>query len=324
MFNIKSIGIITSVIVMLLSPFTSWWMYGGQAPDVKENEETKKDTVKEVSVKLYSTSTGEISELDFEEYICGVLLAEVPEYFEEEALKAMAVASRTYCYRRLDSEEKYTKHFSADLCDDYTHCLGYISRDEASRRWGQTAATEYYEKIKNVVEQTRGEILYYGGIVADTVFHASSSDYTEDAKNIWGYDVPYLVSVSTPEQAALSNVEYTADEFRDILQSEGVYCDFTDNISEWVKTIDVDERGRVRQVNICDCTITGRRMREIFSLKSTNFTLVYEGEKFKFSVKGNGHGVGMSQYGCQQFAKGGMGYKEILAHYYQNTELGLY
>ncbi len=323
MFNVKIIGIVAAIVTMISSPFSIWLAHDGQASLEKAKKQLNKDNFESMQIELYTTSTGEIVTLDFEEYICGVLLAEVPEYFEDEAMKAMAVAARTYCFRRLSSDAKYTKHYSADVCDDYTHCLGYISPDEAAVKWGEKAALEYYEKIKNNVEQTKGEILLYQDNVIDAVFHASSCDYTESAENIWGYEIPYLVSVSTPEQAALSYAEYTPEELKNILNQEGIRCNFSLETSKWLTEIKTDKNGRVEYINICNTQITGRRVREIFGLKSTNFDINFENEKFKFTAKGNGHGVGLSQYGAQQFAKSGVKYKDILSHYYKNTELGL-
>lgn len=324
MFNMKSIGIITAVIAMLFSPFSAWLIYRGQAPSGEYENKDDQEKADNICIELYVTSTGEKVKLDFEEYICGVLLAEVPQYFEDEAIKAVCVAARTYCYRRINSDEKYTKHFSADVCDDYTHCLGYISLDEAKVKWGEENAVKYYEKMKKAVNETKGEILYYQENVADTVFHASSCGYTESAENIWGYNVPYLLSVETPEKVSISHAEYTADEFKIILESEGISCLFNETAENWIGEINKDKNGRVETVEICSRIITGRRMREIFGLKSTCFDLVYTDQKFKFEVKGSGHGVGLSQYGCQEYAVKGKDHKYILSHYYPGTTIGTY
>ncbi len=322
--NYRVISIIVAICIMIISPTAAGLIVGGQASDEAKNEEFDKDALERKEVELYITSTGEKITIDLEEYVIRVMLAEVPSSFNIEALKAMSVAIRSYCLRRMDSVERYTKHFSAHVCTDYTHCLGYISPEEASDRWGEDSADALYKIMEDAVSQTRGEVLYYEGGIADTVFHASSFGFTESAENIWGFEIPYLVSVSTPEAVSVTYAEYTSNEFKSILESEGIYCKLTDGPSGWIKNVEKGENNRVKNVNISGTVITGRRIREIFGLKSTAFSLVCNDGVFKFEVSGNGHGVGMSQYGCSVLAEEGMEYREILAHYYKGTELALY
>ncbi|MBE6670870.1 MAG: stage II sporulation protein D [Ruminococcaceae bacterium] len=320
--NIKILGIIVSIIAMLFSPTVAGLFMTGQADTSSEGLD--KSNIEPKEIELYITSTGVKEELDFEEYVCCVLLGEVPATFDEEALKAMAVAVRSYCTRRMQTNDGYLKHYAADVCDDYTHCLGYISLEDAKKRWGDELANQYYDKIKNAVDQTKGEVLYYEGVVADTVFHSSSYGYTESAGNVWGADVPYLICVSSPEDANVSYAEYNSEEFRKILESEGVKCDLSIEPDGWLGETVKSEKGRTDRVYICGTAITGRRIREIFGLKSTCFDIIYNDGMFKFEVKGYGHGVGMSQYGCSVMASDGKKYTEILSHYYPQTELGLY
>ena len=135
--KLRVVGLLIAIFTMFFAPFSLWFIDYGQADGTFEDD---KNELENITVKLYITSTGEISELDFEEYICGVLLAEAPSSFDVEAIKAIAVAARTYVYRRMGNEEKYTVHFSADVCDDHAHCLGYLSLEDASNRWGKENA----------------------------------------------------------------------------------------------------------------------------------------------------------------------------------------
>ena len=308
---------------MLFSPTTLGLLGDGQAYG-NDNDIIDKSKVEDKTIKLYITSTGNTVEMDLEDYICQVLMSEVPASFNIEALKAMAVAARSYVLRRCESEEKYTKHFSCDVCDDYTHCLGYISKEDAEIMYGKETAFEYHQKIKEAVMETKGEVLYYDNNIADTVFHASSYKKTESAKNIWGFDVPYLVSVSSTEETQKSNVEFSLDEFDEILKKEGILCDFSGDENGFIGEIKDNESGRVEYVEIGGRKITGRRVREILGLKSTCFDVKYNNSSFSFEVKGNGHGVGMSQLGANSFAESGKNYKEILMHYYSGTKLGVY
>ncbi|MBQ7968991.1 MAG: stage II sporulation protein D [Clostridia bacterium] len=320
--NLKMIGILTAIFTMLLAPFSVCFLGDGQAE--AKSDSLDKSRLEDKAIEVYINATGEKKELDIEDYVCCVLLAEVPESFDEEATKAIAVAVRTYTCRRLESDEKYTKHFSAHMCDDYTHCLGFMTYEEAVSRWGEKLAKSSYDKIKKCVDETKGEILYYNGNVIDAVFHASSAGYTEDAKNVWGYDIPYLVSVETPEKYGESRVTLKGSELREILEKQGVSCNFEQAEEKWAESVEKDKRGRVKSICIGGTTLTGRRVREIFHLESTVFDLKYEDGLFIFDVKGHGHGVGLSQYGCQQLALDGKSYKEMLSLYYTGAELGLY
>jgi len=317
--NFRLIGILLLITAMVCSPTALGIMLGGQA--VEGNKQDTPST--SVTAELYVCSTGEIRKLELEEYVCCVLLAEVPYSFEYEALKAMAVAVRTYCLRRIEGENDYTKHFSADLCDDYTHCLGYISLDEARGRWGEDA-DEYYNAVKKAVDSTAGEVLYYDGELIDAVFHSSSYKNTESAKNIWGYDVPYLESVTTPENAEISKKIYSKDELIVMLENAGIRVDREVKPEEMIESVEKNKTGRVENVIICGKSITGRRIREIFGTKSTCFDPVFDGEKFVFTSRGSGHGVGLSQFGCEQMAKDGADYQEILSHYYTGITFGFY
>ncbi len=318
--NYRSVGIFVILFIMLISPSLSGIIFEGQTVQNKaeENSNCQPDTI-----KIYHDLSGDTEEIDFDEYICSVVLAEVPSSFENEALKAMSVAVRSYCLRRMGGEKK-VEHMGADVCDDYTHCMGYISFDEAKIRWGEDRATEYYEKVKNAVLATSGEVLYYGDELIDAVFHASSDDMTESAENIWGFDIPYLVSVSSPEDVEYSYADYTSDELVSILENEGFEVQNYDDKSLWIGDIVKNDSGRVEKMYLCGNCITGRRIREIFGLKSAKFTLKYDGENFKFEALGSGHGVGMSQYGCNKLATEGMAYKDILCHYYKGVEVLLY
>lgn len=306
---------------MMVSPFSVYIIGDGQA--VEKNEQIEKNEVEEKSVSLYITSTGFVEYIDFDEYIISCVMAEIPSSFDDEAIKAMSVAVRSYVLRRMNKTEKYTEHFSADVCDDFTHCLGYMSKEDGERIYGKELYSDYYGRVQRAVEQTKGEVLCYNGEIIDAVFHASSNKYTESAENIWGYEIPYLKSVKTDETPQQSRMEYSPEEFRALLENEGIICSFPDEPIEWIMAVDKNEQGRVESVSLGDRVVTGRRTREIFGLASTSFNLFYENDMFVFDVKGNGHGVGMSQYGCQEMAEKGKGYKDILAHYYKDTEIEL-
>ncbi len=263
---------------------------------------------------------GTAETMDMQDYLTGVLAAEMPASFEKEALKAQAVAARSYALYCAGAR----KHGQADVCTDFACCQAWQSRAERQEKWGENFAF-YEEKLRAAVGETEGRYLSYQGSPAFAAFHASSAGATEDSGEIWN-PVPYLVSVSSPEDAGtvpnyISTLDCAALDFRDALLSAYPEADFTGEESGWIGPVDRDASGRVRSVLLGGLSVPGTELRSLFSLRSTAFELSYSNGRFLFTVTGNGHGVGMSQYGAQVMAKNGAGYAEILAHYYPGTEL---
>ena len=321
--NYKLLFVFFIVALMVVAPTVVGIIADGQALE-EYNAVFDKSKIPDVKVELYITSTGEIKQMELDEYVCGVLLAEVPNFYESEAVKALSVAVRSYCMRRINYCEKTVIHYSADMCDEYSHCLGYISLEDASTLWGENNVDAFYKIIKQAVDETRGEILEYEGCVADTVFHASSNGVTECAENVWGFEIPYLVSVNSPEASVERNVEYSAEEMRELLEKQSVKCTFSDNPEEWIGFVEINKNNRVDMIEMAGAKMTGRRAREVFCLSSTSFEAIYTDGKFKFKTLGSGHGVGLSMAGANCMAQDGVGYKDILLHYYTGTELKLF
>ncbi len=285
------------------------------APD-KAAEELASDS--ERSIRLLSGEA--VSELSVFEYLTGVVAAEMPVSFEPEALKAQAVAARSYLQRAIASP----KHDGADICSSSACCQAYLSSEELKAGWGDSY-DEYLEKISAAVSATDGEYLSYDGQPALTAFHSSSDGATEDAAAIWS-EVPYLKSVSSPETEEsvpelTSRVESSELDFRDTILYLKPEADMTGAASDWVGEISRSASGRVADIIIGGVSFTGSELRTLFSLRSTDFELEYTGGKFVFTVHGYGHGVGMSQYGANTMAESGADYRDILSHYYPGTFL---
>lgn len=263
---------------------------------------------------------GEVYDVATEEYLVGVVAAEMPAYFEPEALKAQAVAARTYamyCART-------GRHSDADVCTDFACCQAWHSPDTLRRNWGDSY-DEHYAAVSAAVAATEGEYLSYEGEPVFAAFHASSCGATEDCGAIWN-PLPYLISVSSPETADtvpgyVSQLELSPLDFRDTILYAYPYADFTGDESAWVGEITRDESGRVSAACLGGAEISGTALRSLFSLRSTAFTLEYTGGSFLFTVTGHGHGVGMSQHGANLMAAQGSDYTQILAHYYPGTLL---
>ena len=264
---------------------------------------------------------GNIEERALEEYLLGVLAAEMPADFPMEALKAQAVAARTYALYCADGD----KHGAADLCTDPGCCQAY--QDEAARRdkWG--ADFERCEgRIAQSAAETAGQVLLYEGRAVFAAFHSSSAGATEDCGAVWN-PRPYLVSVSSPETAEtvpnfISTLRCAPLDFRDALLSISPEADFSGPEEAWLGALTRDQSGRVASCVIGGVTFKGMALRSLFSLRSTAFTLEYTDGAFVFTAAGYGHGVGMSQYGAKLMAESGADYRAILAHYYPGTELG--
>lgn len=263
---------------------------------------------------------GEVYDVDMQEYLIGVVAAEMPADFEYDALKAQAVAARTYALYCSGSG----RHSDAEVCTDFSCCQAWKSREDMQDDWGG-AFDENYEKIRSAVHETQGEYLCYGGQAVFAAFHSSSAGATEDCGAIWSA-LPYLVSVSSPETEEtvpgfVSRIEQSPLDFRDTLLYAHPEADFSGSEDGWIGEIIRDGSGRVACAVLGGVEFSGTELRELFSLRSTAFTLEHSGGGFVFTVTGFGHGVGMSQYGANVMASQGADYREILSHYYPGTVL---
>ncbi|MDO4618060.1 MAG: stage II sporulation protein D [Clostridia bacterium] len=278
----------------------------------------------EATISVYIKEEDAVKEMILSEYLKEVVSAEMPASFEEEALKAQAVAARTYVESRrtaYQNSEKPPEHKGADICTDYSHCKAWISKEKRMESWGADAEKNW-EKISKAVTDTSGEIVTYNGGVISAVFHSTSSGKTENSKDVWGGERAYLVSVESPG-------EENAPKFK----SEKIIprTEFIKTISDNIQGVDLNapligeitrsEAGGIIEITIMNQKVKGTLLRTLFSLNSTNAEIYEEGENVRFSVKGYGHGVGMSQYGANAMALNGKNYKEILTHYYQGTEI---
>ena len=266
---------------------------------------------------------GGVSRQTMSSYLPHVLAGEMPASFDIEALKAQAVAARTYILHQKTGENP--KHPDADVCTDSNCCKAYINNDELKERWG-SAYDVNLAKINDAVSITDGICLMYENQPIQAVFHSSSCGKTEDSQNLWTA-LPYLVSVDSPEQESdvpdfVTTVEVSPQNFR-----ETVLAFYPDALLEpnapesWLGGLENYDSGRVASVTLGKAAIPGNQLRTMFSLRSTAFTLRYTGESFIFTVSGYGHGVGLSQYGANVMAGDGFLFSEILAHYYPGTEL---
>lgn len=287
---------------------------GLQQSPPKEAEEL---TTPPVSGRTVSILVGDtIQEMDLNEYLWGVVAAEMPASFGEEALKAQAVAARTYSLHKAGHAQN---HPDADLCTDYACCQAWISRDKARENWGGNADA-YTEKITKAVAETNNEVILYQGALISALFHSSSSSATQDAIEVWGNSVPYLQSVQSPEGEEVPNFHselvLTPEEFSAAFLAKYPDAVLTGDAGAWIGDTVYTEGGSVHSIVIGGISVSGAEARKIFSLRSAAFTVRATAEAITFQVTGFGHGVGMSQYGANAMANDGKTYTDILRHYY--------
>ena len=272
----------------------------------------KKETVflnEEKTVTIKNNETKEEKSLELEEYIIGVVAGEMPASFEIEALKAQAIAARSYAMNKINtSDETY------DLVTDVTNQV-YITTDEMKNKW-QSEYDYYYEKIKNAVLETQGLVMKYNNEIISAYYFAMSNGSTEDVSLVFGESKDYLQSVDSSWDENVKNfiveTNITKEEFCKKLD---ISCD--DII---IKDIKRSETNRVNEITINNKKFKGTEVRSLLNLRSTDFDIEIN-ESIKITTKGYGHGVGMSQYGANEMAKNGSTYEEILKHYYNNIEI---
>lgn len=283
---------------------------------------TQEDLSQKSSIEVYDSfrikmsADGSIVTLSRDDYIFGVVAAEMPALYETEALKAQAVAAYSYaCRKKTAASDEY------DLTDNPKTHQCYISRETARERWGEKA-DEYTQKIDSAVKAVSGQVLTYDGGIALTAYHAISSGETENCSDVWGSDVPYLVSVdSVGDKTAekyLTTVALTADEVSSLMNGIAKTQGDTKN---WFSDINRCDTGRVKSLKFCGRDTTGAEVAEALSLRSANFEISVADSTFTFTVRGYGHGLGMSQNGADYMAKQGSSYEEILKWYYTGCEL---
>ena len=280
------------------------------------------------SIKVNSFVVAENTLRDFplEEYLVGVVGAEMPATFPLEALKAQAVAARTFIISRMNESQKEAHGGTgASVCTDPAHCKAWKSDEELRRSWGE-GSEEYYKKIKAAVEDTRGEIVLFRGQPISAVYYSMSSGNTENSEDVWGGVVPYLKSVSSSfdENAPgfNSSASFTTDEFKGVILQENPDAVLEGDPAGWITEIKNSEGGGVLSLKIGGQDFKGTRLRTLFSLRSHNFTVSISEGIVTFDVKGYGHGVGMSQWGSRFLAEEGKTYEEILKYYYTGVEMG--
>ena len=299
-------------LTIILIAVPSFFIFSNNIEKVEKKEQTnEKNTKEEVKIRVLQTNKNRIIEVNLEDYVRGVISGEMPITFQLEALKAQALAARTYALKRINKSSKY------DVVDTVMNQV-YIDDDTLKIKWGNNYET-YMNKVKKAIESTKGEYVDYNGSYADTLFFSTSVGNTENSEEIFGTKISYLRSVPSEWDEEVSPVFeekkiFTREEFCKKLNLENcskIYINVTNETST----------GRIKKVEINNKKFTGTEVAYSLGIRSNYFNVYIENNKVVVITRGFGHGVGMSQYGAEGMAINGYSYKEIIEHYYSGTTI---
>src|SRR5690606_9204403 len=303
-------------------------------------------------VTLWDAQAGQVVELGLEDYVRGVVAAEVPADFHLEALKAQAVAARTYAFRRVTRDQRLADQPAAHLSSDFSRHQAWVSQEAFLARWGPWEGMRRWALVTLAVEATRGLVLTYQGEPIEALYHSTSGGHTEDAHRYFAGGQPYLVGVPDPwgdhspvhqtvvrlpaatvlarlgvEPGGAGGPVSPGSRALGERPAQGAGAEpaapsgAAGDAAPVVRVVSRTPAGRAAVVEVAGQTFSGRAVREALGLRSSWFEVTAEGDDIVFHVRGSGHGVGMSQYGADGMARAGYGYAEILAYYYPGSAL---
>ena len=302
--------------------------------DPSENKESKSNEELEIksidikdceNIKVYISNSKKVVNMKMDDYLTGVVAAEMPAAFDEEALKAQVVAARTFAINHI-LYKPCNKSKEADICDS-VHCQVYVDKEKKIEEWSKNKGEEYWSKIKEAVESTENEVLSYKGkLVEYPQYFAVSGGRTEDSKEVFSIDVPYLKSKeSKGEEVApkfSSSLKIKNSELIKKINNAYPKCNINQkNLASSIKINSRTEGGNVKEITVGNENVTGIEFRQILGLNSANFTIDIQNTYSTINCLGYGHGVGMSQWGANVKAKEGKSYKEILEYYYEGVNV---
>lgn len=276
-------------------------------------------------INVYDVNKNKIEKIDIEEYLYGVLSSEMPSTFDEQALKAQAIAARTYVIYKMENNIT-SGHKNSAVCTNSAHCQAYTSYEDLKKVKGEDWIKSDYVKVKKAVDDTKGQIVSYEEKAILPLYFSTSSGKTENSKDVFSTQYPYLVSVDSPyeENSPKYSTTYSIKKSKFIKYIKNIYPQINISLDKLDKEVSIIGRtsgGCVKIIEVGNVKISGTDMRKILNLNSANFTIDYNNDEMNFTVKGYGHGVGMSQWGAEGMAKKGYKYYDILFHYFKGTDI---
>lgn len=322
-----------SLVVIIIPIISSLLLYNISDDETIKNKipnVLKKVTYEKIDknapvIDIYNADENKTIKMNIEEYLYGVLSSEMPSTFNEEALKAQAIAARTYVIYKIENNIK-SGHKNAVVCTNSYHCQAYTSYENLKKTKGEDWIKSDYSKIKKVVDSTKGQILTYDGKVILPLYFSTSSGKTENSVDVFSTQYPYLVSVDSPyeENSPKYLTTYSVEKSKFIKYIKNTYPKLNISLDKLDDEIEIESRtegGCVKTIKVGNIKMSGISMRKIFNLNSANFTINCNNNEVKFTVKGYGHGVGMSQWGAEGMAQKGYKYYDILFHYFKGSDI---
>lgn len=291
-------------------------------------EEILQNDIETPHITVFLSTENRVVDMNLEEYVRGVVCAEMPAEFNLEALKAQAVAARTYALAHMEKYggTKCSDAKGADICDTVSS-QAYMSKEKRFSLWASSSAIGYWNKITDAVNETEGEILTYESkLVLAPYYFAVSSGKTENAAEVFASSVPYLKTVSSPGEEIAPNYKttykYSINEFVNIVNSTYSKAKMLSrNIKNQINIQEKTSAGSVKKIKLGNALLTGSDFRNMFHLNSANFKITVSSKNVQVDCYGYGHGVGMSQWGAEIMAKSGKSFDQILTHYYQGVKI---
>ena len=299
--------IIIFILLLIFIPFLIIKIYN------KNYKEIELNYINTTYIRVKRMKNNEIEKIPLEEYIVGVLAGEMPINFDIEALKAQAVASRSYALKRME----YNKDKDYDVVDSILNQV-YLDDNYLRDAWGNSYVKNI-NKLRKVVNSTIDEYLEYNNSIVDALFFSTSNGFTEDSSNIFNFECEYLKSVDSPWDKDVSSAYLTTKTMNLTEFYKKLNIPYSKNLNIEIKKR--SSTNRILLLSINNVEFKGTDVYNKLSLRSTDFTIELQGDNVSITTKGYGHGVGLSQYGALGMAKEGYNYVEILNHYYQNTKI---
>lgn len=312
MKNLLILTLVSAILITLIPPVVY------ETVGDKPGESTPGDGE---TIRVFLANENTAVDMDFREYITGVVAAEMPAEFHEEALSAAACAAATLARLKMQDGEDEALMGAVISTDPKKH-QAYITKEEMKERWNGDEKA-YYEKLSRAVDKAIDYSITYDGKLITPVYHSMSTGLTENAENVWGSAVPYLVSVESPGDPLAPGYEaeitLSFDEFREKAEENGAVLG--DDITLWLGKCSYTDAGTLKSVTVGGKSFTGAEIREIFSLRSGAVTFAMTKDGVTMTTRGYGHGAGLSQYGADFLAREGYSWQEIIRHYYTGVEV---
>ncbi|MFT8887690.1 MAG: stage II sporulation protein D [Ethanoligenens sp.] len=331
--------IATFTIVLLIIPFAALALSTNvqHAPDNTASAVLPVQTAQPVQAtavepaapfKVYHTKTKTVEILSADAYIRGVVAAEMPAEYPIEALKAQAVAAFTYAAGQRAYHQAHPQAAAsiggADVSDDASHYQAYNSEEKARRRFGSDFDWQW-EKITQAVQAVHGLALTQNGRLINAMYFSCSAGKTESCQSVWGDSVPYLVGVNSTWDSAApdykSTVRVSQAAFQKAAASDYAGTAWSPDPSGWINITSRSDAGGVLSVCVGGKSVSGTSIQSLFGLRSTHFDVQFADGTFLFTVLGDGHGVGLSQYGAYALAKQGKTWQDIVKYYYTGIDI---